>query len=172
MAQDLADLNPWWRSANWATDDADLRTVRGTGLGYRSACLDDLVQGGLYLVRGPRRVGKTVASKQKIAELIASGVSATSIVRIAADGWSAEDLRTVIQNVPLPHIPEGTRRWWFIDDEESRGTGVTAGARGRWRDGGCEEAIFLVKVRLQNTIRLAARCVPPAPPDSAPDPRQ
>jgi len=121
MAQELADLNPWWRSANWATDDADLRNVRGTGLGYRSECLDDLTQGGLYLVRGPRRVGKTVASKQKIAELTASGVSATAIVRIAADGWSADDLRTVIQNVPLPRIPEGIRRWWFIDEV----TGVT-----------------------------------------------
>lgn len=116
LAQELTDMNPWWRSAAWAAGDQDLRAVRGSGLGYESDCLRDLVPGGLYVLRGPRRVGKTVAAKQAIARLIDSGVPGTAIVRTAADGWAASDLRSVIQNVALPRPPDGTRRWWFIDE--------------------------------------------------------
>ena len=116
LAQDLADLNPWWRSLAWADADPDLRAARSTGLDYQSACLQDLEPGGLYVLRGPRRVGKTVATKQAISRLVASGVPPLSIVRLAVDGWAATDLRTVVQNVTLPRIPEGRHRWWFIDE--------------------------------------------------------
>lgn len=109
-------MNPWWRSPGWAEADHDLREVRDSGLGYRSTCLDDLRPGGLYLLRGPRRVGKTVSVKQAIQSLLASGVPPLAIVRFAADGWLASDLRTLVQNVALPPAPEGTGRWWFIDE--------------------------------------------------------
>lgn len=109
-------MNPWWRSTAWADTDQDLREVRDSGLGYRSPCLDDLQPGGLYLLRGPRRVGKTVTVKQAIQSLLASGVPPLAIVRFAADGWLANDLRTLVQNVALPPAPEGTGRWWFIDE--------------------------------------------------------
>src|SRR5450759_5268177 len=115
LAQDLADLNPWWRSSTWADADPDLRAARSSGLDYQSACLQDLESGGLYVLRGPRRVGKTVATKQTIARLVGSGVPPLSIVRLAVDGWEATDLRTVVQNVTLPRIPEDGHRWWFID---------------------------------------------------------
>jgi uncharacterized protein len=39
-----------------------------------------------------------------------------SIVRIAADGWSATTIRTVIQNISMPRLPDGVRRWWFFDE--------------------------------------------------------
>jgi Predicted ATPase (AAA+ superfamily) len=110
----LADLNPWWRGKSWK--DPDLAAARGTGLGYEAGVLSDLRAGGLYILRGPRRVGKTVATKQAIVELTKSGVPGTSIVRVAVDGWAANDLRTVVQNVTLPRPPEGSRRWWFIDE--------------------------------------------------------
>lgn len=48
--------------------------------------------------------------------LLSEGVPATSIVRVAADGWSANDLRTVITNVALPPRPPGYPRYWFIDE--------------------------------------------------------
>ena len=103
-------MNPWWRSPDWAEADHDLREVRDSGLGYRSPCLDNLQPGGLYLLRGPRRVGKTVSVKQAIQSLLASGVPPLAIVRFAADGWLANDLRTLVQNVALPPAPEGTSR--------------------------------------------------------------
>lgn len=124
VAQEVARMNPWWRSSGWADHDHDLREVRDSGLGYRSPCLDDLRPGGLYLLRGPRRVGKTVSVKQAIGSLLAEGVPPLSVIRFAADGWTANDLRTLVQNVALPPAPEGGGRWWFIDE-------VTA-VRGDW----------------------------------------
>ncbi len=116
IGQELARTNPWWRTPAWADQDQDLRAVRDSGLGYRSPCLDDLVDGGLYLLRGPRRVGKTVAVKQAVASLLERGMPPLAIVRLAADGWSASEIRTVVQNVALPPLAEGSRRWWFMDE--------------------------------------------------------
>lgn len=116
ISQEISRMNPWWRSPDWAETDHDLREVRGSGLGYRSPCLDDLQPGGLYLLRGPRRVGKTVSVKQAIHSLLADGVPPLAIVRFAADGWLDSDLRTLAQRAPLPPVPKGTGRWWFIDE--------------------------------------------------------
>jgi predicted AAA+ superfamily ATPase len=116
VAQEIARMNPWWRSPHWATADQDLRDVRDSGLGYRSTCPDSLQPGGLYLLRGPRRVGKTVSVKQAVQTLLDAGVPPLAIVRFAADGWVANDLRTLVHNVALPPVPEGTGRWWFIDE--------------------------------------------------------
>jgi predicted AAA+ superfamily ATPase len=116
VAQEIARMNPWWRSPEWASADPDLRSVRDSGLGYRSPCLDSLRPGGLYLLRGPRRVGKTVSVKQAIASLLEDGVPPLAVIRVAADGWAANDLRTLVQNVALPPAPENVVRWWFIDE--------------------------------------------------------
>ncbi len=117
MAIELSNSNPWWRESDtWASKDTDLLRARNQGFGYEADCLDDLESGCLYLLRGPRRVGKTVAVKQTIARLIAQGVPATAIVRLAADGWAAKDLRTVTQRATLPRCPQGHHRWWFIDE--------------------------------------------------------
>jgi predicted AAA+ superfamily ATPase len=114
LATALANLNPWWRAEDW--EDADLTAARGSGLDYQSPVLHDLRPGGLYILRGPRRVGKTVATKQAIAALTQAGVPGTSVIRVAVDGWAASDLRTVVQNVALPKPPDGANRWWFIDE--------------------------------------------------------
>ena len=116
MATELSRTNPWWRTPAWSATDPDLRTVNARSLGYVSASLDDLTPGGLYLLRGPRRVGKTVLVKQTIDRLLSTGVPPTAIVRVAADGWSAKDLRTVVQNTALPPMPPGRHRWWFLDE--------------------------------------------------------
>ncbi len=116
MAQELAQLNPWWRGDRWAATDPDLHEVAETGLGYRSGVLADLAPGGLYILRGPRRVGKTVALKQLVVDLIAAGHPPTSIVRLAVDGWAAKELRTVAQNAAMPALPPGVPRTWLIDE--------------------------------------------------------
>ena len=115
-AQELSRLNPWWRDAAWAATDPDLVDVQNSGLAYRSGVLDGLSPGGLYLLRGPRRVGKTVAVKQAIEDLLAAGTTATAVIRVALDGWAAKDLRTLAQNTALPPIPPGEVRYWFLDE--------------------------------------------------------
>ena len=116
LAQELARTNPWWRDASWHERDPDLSESRSGGVTYRSNVLAGLSAGCLYILRGPRRVGKTVAVKQEIENLLASGTPATSIVRVAADGWDAKDLRTLLQNTALPLSPIGQQRYWFIDE--------------------------------------------------------
>lgn len=117
LAQELSRVNPWWRGdTGWSELDPDLREARAEGLSFKSGVLDGLVPGGLYILRGPRRVGKTVAIKQAIENLLASGIPPTCIVRVAADGWAAKEIRTLTQNTALPPIPEGEIRYWFIDE--------------------------------------------------------
>ena len=116
LAQELSRLNPWWREPTWADHDPDLRDAAATGLDYRHSVLDDLRPGCLYILRGPRRVGKTVAVKQHIQTLLADGRPATSIVRVAADGWVAKEIRTVVQNTALPPLPNGHHRTWLFDE--------------------------------------------------------
>jgi predicted AAA+ superfamily ATPase len=123
IRQTLTEINPWWRTADWESTDHDLQAARGSGLDYEAHALDGLESGGLYVLRGPRRVGKTVSAKQAISRLIAAGVPPLSIVRLAADGSSAGDIRTAVQNTPLPDPPLG-HRWWFIDE--------ITGATGDW----------------------------------------
>lgn len=116
LAQELSRLNPWWRDPNWATVDPDLRDAVGTGLTYRPDVLSGLLPGCLYVLRDPRRVGKTVAVKQQIEDLITQGVPPTCIVPLAVDGWVAKELRTVVQNTAPPPVPPGRHRIWFIDE--------------------------------------------------------
>lgn len=120
LATEVAQTNPWWRGGTWARDwvatDPDLKPANATDLGYVSGCLNDLELGRLYLLRGPRRVGKTVSVKQTIEGLLADGVPPRSVVRVAADGWATKDLRTLTSLPGLPRLPQGTRRWWFLDE--------------------------------------------------------
>jgi predicted AAA+ superfamily ATPase len=115
-AQELSSGNPWWRGIEWADRDPDLSEVAQAPLSYESGCLDNLESGNLYILRGPRRVGKTVAVKQTIRHLVESGVRPTTIIRVAVDGWEAKELRTLVGNSVLPVLREGETRYWFLDE--------------------------------------------------------
>ncbi len=64
-------------------------------------------------------MGKTVAMLQSIQRLLEQGVPPHAIVRFAADGWTAADVRTLITNVPLPPVPDQQPRYWFVDEISS-----------------------------------------------------
>jgi len=114
--QNLSATNPWWRDANWHASDPDLQEAKDHEIQYNSGALTNLAPGCLYILRGPRRVGKTVAVKQAIKELLEQNIPAHCIVRLSTDGWSLDELRELIWNVTLPTMPEGARRYWFIDE--------------------------------------------------------
>jgi uncharacterized protein len=63
LAEELSATNPWWCSGSWSALDQDVRAAQSLNLNYQSRVLDGIEPGGLYLLRGPRRVGKTVAVK-------------------------------------------------------------------------------------------------------------
>ncbi len=86
----------WWRKPNgWELDDPDLRGIRESRLEYEPAALKDIVPDGLYVLRGPRRVGKSVEVKRAIARLIHSGVEPRQIIHFACDGLRPRELRQV-----------------------------------------------------------------------------
>ena len=116
LAQELSNGNPWWRGTQWVVRDPDLSEVAQAPLSYESDCLDNLEPGNLYILRGPRRVGKTVAVKQTIRRLLNDGVRSTRIIRVAVDGWDAKALRTLVGNSTLPVLREGETRFWFLDE--------------------------------------------------------
>ena len=122
--REVAGMNPWWRDVDWAKNDVDLKPVAQTNLNYQPKTLKDLDEKGLYILRGPRRVGKTVLIKQKIQELLLNGVPPYSIIRIDVDGWDSDELRTLVQNIPLPPLSATQKRYWFLDE--------VTGVAGEW----------------------------------------
>lgn len=113
----LAESNRWWRPGNWEDADPDLRRARVEPFQYRSGVLKDLAPGGLYVLRGPRRVGKSTEIKYEIADLIAGGVPPRNIIHAAVDGWRAADLRTLVSSARTTFLAGTTgTRYWFIDE--------------------------------------------------------
>ena len=114
--QFLAATNRWWRDpAGWTGDDPDLREARCAPFRYRPDVLSGLAPGGLHILRGPRRVGKTVAVKDAIRELISSGVPPRCIVHMAVDGLRSRDLGLLVDAADLL-MPGKGHRYLFVDE--------------------------------------------------------
>lgn len=111
----LARTSWWAEPRTWVLRDLDLRRAREAPFEYSAGVLDNLIPGGLYLLRGPRRVGKSVEVKKRIRELIQAGEDPRRIVHIAADRMSAEDLRRMVE-AASDLIPAEGRRYWFVDE--------------------------------------------------------
>ena len=69
LARLLTERNSWWANPEWERDDPDLRPLRATPFTYRPKPLRGITPGGLYLLLGPRRVGKTVELKRAVEAL-------------------------------------------------------------------------------------------------------
>lgn len=112
----LADSNPWWRDAVWEERDVQLRRAAQAPFSYTPDVLRDLTQGGLYLLRGPRRVGKSTEIKRTIAGLISQGVPPRSIVHASVEGWSARDLEQLISHAATDLVGQPGECYWFFDE--------------------------------------------------------
>ena len=114
--QILAATNRWWRDpTGWSRDDPDLREAMRAPFDYHADVLSNLAPGGLFILRGPRRVGKTVAVKGAIRELVAGGVPPRRIVHMAVDGLRSRDLGLLVDAADGLMPGEG-HRYWFIDE--------------------------------------------------------
>jgi hypothetical protein len=123
---ELTAANPWWRNPNdWQTLDVQIRTARESGLDYDPRPLADLTPGGLYVLRGPRRVGKSTALKHLIAQRLEAGAPPRSILHISVEGRSAQDIVDIVRRGAATWL-RGTagERLWVIDE--------ITGVRGPW----------------------------------------
>ena len=119
IQQMLAATNRWWRDLDgWAREDPDLREASAAPFDYSADALDDLAPGGLYVLRGPRRVGKSVELKRTIERLLrperGPAADPRRVLHASVDGWRAADLGRLVaaagQLTPAGH------RHWFIDE--------------------------------------------------------
>jgi uncharacterized protein len=113
----FTDTNAWWRRPDWERDDRDLRRLSDIPFDYAPKPLDDLVPGGLYVLRGPRRVGKSLEVKRAIAELIHRGVEPRRILHFACDELARGDLARLVRagrDVLTRQLEKP--RYWFLDE--------------------------------------------------------
>lgn len=119
LARRLIEKNPWWRSEAWEVDDPDLRGLRGTTFDYRPNPLAGIRPDGLYLLNGPRRVGKSVELKRAVASLIEAGIEPRRVIFFSCDGMTAGDLgRAFRVGRNLSRTLEGPR-YWLLDEVTS-----------------------------------------------------
>ncbi|KJF15592.1 MULTISPECIES: ATP-binding protein [Acidithrix] len=85
VAEAVGRDTPWWRDPNWAVIDRDLRESDASQLSYYPSALDDIRIGGLYMLYGPRRVGKSVLVKRTVQALLDQGVNPRQIIRVTVD---------------------------------------------------------------------------------------
>lgn len=115
---ELAESNPWWRDPHgWEQSDVQLRTARQSALEYQPRPLRDLARGGLYILRGPRRAGKSTAMKQLIAERLRSGARPRTVLHVSVEGRSAQDLVDIVRRAATEWlVGEPGDRLWVIDE--------------------------------------------------------
>lgn len=114
----LTAANPWWRDRQaWRERDRQLRAAKAAPFDYMPTVLDAIAPDGLYVLYGPRRVGKSVVLKQRIADLLDGGTEPRRIIYYSCDGLTAEDLRR-LENVGREILTRGVDepRIWFLDE--------------------------------------------------------
>jgi predicted AAA+ superfamily ATPase len=113
----LAEQSPWRATpVGWEQDDADMRAALRLPLDYAPAPLSDIHPPGLYVLRGPRRVGKSLELKRAIAALLARGIDPKTIFYCSCDGLSAQDLRRLVVSMHNVTRTLSGSRHWFLDE--------------------------------------------------------
>ncbi|MEX0893407.1 MAG: AAA family ATPase, partial [Gemmatimonadota bacterium] len=116
--RELIAANPWWRDpGSWQASDVQLRRARESVLDYDPRPLDDLAAGGLYILRGPRRVGKSTALKKLIARRLAAGTAPRTILHVWVEGRTAQDVVDIVRRGANTWLQgEPGERLWVIDE--------------------------------------------------------
>jgi predicted AAA+ superfamily ATPase len=112
----LTDRSTWWRDPKWARDDPDLREVADAPFVYEPEPLADLRPSGLYVLRGPRRVGKSVEVKRAVSTAIGRGANPRLVFFCSCDGLRAQDLRRLIVVGQRDTVTLSGDRYWFLDE--------------------------------------------------------
>lgn len=126
LRQLLRERNPWWRLAavgrdptGWTGTDPTLLGADAVGIDYDSGVLDDVAPPGLWVLRGPRRVGKSVTAKRLLVRLCRQpGLDARQVIYFSADGFRIQDLRRafLLGRDLTAAAGERAPRVWVIDE--------------------------------------------------------
>ena len=119
LENQLAKTNPWWRSQTrrpWIEDDPNLSRAREAPYVYEPKPLDGIQSGGLYILFGPRRVGKSVELKRCVARLLEEDTAARRVVHAACDTWAKDDLAVFVEVLDSLSPSDDGPRYVFLDE--------------------------------------------------------
>jgi uncharacterized protein len=112
----LSEQSPWRAQPGWQRDDPDIRAANRLPLDYRPEALADIRPPGLYVLRGPRRVGKSLELKRTIVRLLSDGIEPRTVFYCSCDGLSAQDLRRLVASGHNAARTLDGPRYWFLDE--------------------------------------------------------
>lgn len=115
---ELLAANPWWQNPDtWSDTDVQLRAARKSPLQYEPQPLKGLRRGGLYILRGPRRVGKSTALKQLAVRRMEGGARPRSVLHVSVEGRDAQELEEIIRRGGSQWMSsEPGENLWLIDE--------------------------------------------------------
>jgi len=107
--------NPWWKHGKrFVRFDKNLQAVNVDVFFNRKQI--ELSKGNMYVLRGPRQVGKTTYIKKLISELINKGVTPSSILYLSSDFFiSRRELRNAVDYFLSKNVDAG-ELYLFIDE--------------------------------------------------------
>lgn len=119
---ELFECNPWWSNPNAIDQDSSVEKWNKSKFKWKPR-LGETIQWDvdvIYVLRGPRQVGKTTLSMLKIRELLRSGITPRAIFYWAFDLTETAEKMTEITESYLAFSKEITgRRYIFLDEISS-----------------------------------------------------
>ena len=111
---EIVDQNPWWAEGEEFVSH-DLHLSGAEPVFFRRRPLE-MVPGGIYILRGPRQVGKTTYFKETVKELLKRGVPPRNILYLSVDFFtSRRELRGAL-NYFLGTTVEAERVYLLFDE--------------------------------------------------------
>ncbi len=138
--------NPWWRSANWRSDDPHLRRLGEQPARLPAPVADaiDLWAPAVHLLRGPRQVGKSTDLKLMVLRGLAEGRAPESILYLALDlleGQPVEELaRTVRRAQVLAGAPAASL---VLFDEVTSVQRWRLAVKALWDEGSIDRSVVI-----------------------------
>lgn len=111
---EIVAQNPWWRyEKEFVHYDPSLKKANPVFFNRKQI---DFKKGNIYILRGPRQVGKTTYLKHTIKKLIESGIPPKNILYLSLDFFtSRREMRNSI-NYFLDSTAEATEIFIFLDE--------------------------------------------------------
>jgi predicted AAA+ superfamily ATPase len=113
---EIVNQNPWWKHGEkFAIFDKNLKEANEKPIFFKRKRID-LNKGNIYVLRGPRQVGKTTYIKELISKLISRGIDPNHILYLSSDFFvSRRELRGAIAYFMNKNI-DVTDLYMFIDE--------------------------------------------------------
>ena len=115
---ELADWNDWWKTKEFPQDDTNIHDWSSSAFKWKprlSETIED--EEVIYVLRGPRRVGKTTLLKMRIKKLLEKGISPENIFYFQCDAIETpKQLMTVVDNYLSKQRRQGEWAHLFIDE--------------------------------------------------------